>query len=591
MSKVLTEKIWRQRPWDEKNCRQLAAKMNIPLEIAALLDQRGMNDPETIEFFLHPKLDQLPSPFTMKDMDRAVQIIGDVVLHQQSTPVLIYGDYDVDGITGAAILYIFLRSVGIEVFYCFPNRLTEGYGLHSDKLIQLYKQHKKSNDSQANNPILITVDCGISNFEEVRIAKLLGYKVIITDHHQPKDLLPEADAILNPLQRKCNFPFKHLAGVGVAFFLVMGLRSYLNNKEFWSESNLLPNLKEYLDLVALGTIADVVPVTGINRILIKAGLEVLANTSRIGLQKLLKNTGLHDLPLNTENVAFKICPKLNAAGRMSSADIAFKLLTSDSIMEISETVREIENLNLLRKHETNTVYESAQALANPLLTENKFSLVLGNSNWHPGVLGIAATQLMTLYNRPTLLFNFKDQFAKGSGRSSQGINLNDILSSCEEYLIKYGGHANAIGCVIDLKKFDMFAEKFEVELKNRISAKAIQPVLWIDLKLHPSELNSKEFINYYKMLQPFGKGNEEPVFISAKPNKLIRPRKVGRESLRFVWQENGFSCHGYAFGFADYAHGLENNKALIAFKLRNNLFSGNSRWEIKAEDIRIVPTI
>lgn len=584
------EKIWRQRPWNEKDCLQLAATMNIPLEIAAILNQRGISDPDAIEAFLHPRLDHLPSPMTMKGMAIAVKMLSEAIVARHSYPILIYGDYDVDGITGVAVLYNFLRLVGIDADYYIPNRLTEGYGLNSEAIRRLHRQYKNTDIRQGVKPILITVDCGISNIDEVRVANELGFSVIVTDHHQPKDLLPEAVAILNPLQQDCQFPFKELAGVGVVFYLVMGLRNNLKQMGFWQKNDSIPNLKEYLDLVALGTIADIVSLLGVNRIFVKAGLEVLSNTSRIGLKHLMEKTGIFDNVLSIENIAFQICPRINAAGRIGNADIAFRLLVSESESEVSELIIDIENANLQRKNYANLVYESAQALAKSSIINGNCSLVLGNSDWHQGVLGIAAAKITNLYNRPTLLFRFEEHVAKGSGRAMQGLNLNEILRCCSEYLINYGGHDSAIGCTIDKKKFNLFAEKFEMELKKRTSGKTLQAVLWIDLKLQPSKLNSAFFLKHYKMLEPFGKDNEEPIFICSKASKLFRPRQVGKDSLKFIWQEENFSCSGYGFGFADFIHSLEKNKALIAYKLRNNMFRGINRWELKTEDIRIIAT-
>jgi single-stranded-DNA-specific exonuclease len=469
-----TQKTWllRQSQIDvsQEYIYKLAIDTGLPKEIIKLLVLRGISDKQGIKDFLSPSLSQLPRPHLMKGMAEAVKILSESL--ESRRPITIYGDFDADGVTSTTVLFLFLSELDVPLNYFIPDRLTEGYGLNSEAVKKIYETNKQ----QWGEPgILISVDCGISDDEVVDEAKKLGFIVIITDHHKPPEKLPPADAILNPLQPECNFPCKNLAGVGVAFYLILGLRSELVENGHWPEDNI-PNLKSYMDIPAIGTVADQVQLTDCNRIIVKAGLEVLNLGNRIGLQKLLSTTKAYESEITSGDIAFRIAPRINAIGRVGSAQKAVELLCTQMEEEAEKIAHKLEEANNARKNIEADIFDEAIHMVSSDTLENASSILLYKNNWHQGVLGIVASRLTEKYNRPVILLTDHSsedapeavELAKGSGRSIEGIDIHNAVSSCREMLERFGGHKGAVGLTLAKENIDSFRQKLDRTIGDQL---------------------------------------------------------------------------------------------------------------------------
>jgi single-stranded-DNA-specific exonuclease len=448
-------------------------------------------------------------------MEQAVSRI--LLAMRRNEKVVVFGDYDADGITATALVFGFLANLDMDVDYYIPDRLTEGYGLGLD--------YVENHAIPGNIRLIITVDCGISSHEAVGAARRAGIDVIITDHHEIPALLPDAFAILNPKQPACPSGFTWLAGVGVAFNLVLALRKRLRDEDFW-KTRPEPNLKAACDLVALGTVADMVPILEENRIYVKAGLEVLASGARPGVRALLDVCRVSDRPLDTWDIAFRLAPRLNAAGRLSHASRGLELLTSSS----TETARTIaEELDLensrrqdLEKHVLSEIFKQLET--NPKLLEKK-SLVLERQGWHQGVIGIVASRLVQRYARPVVLIAVSDGMGKGSARSPEGLDLFQAIKACGHCLEKFGGHAVAAGLTVKAEKIPAFRTHFEKIVCQDMAAESFIPKLVIDREISAADI-SPGLADELEKLVPFGKGNPEPLFILSDMD-VVSARTVG----------------------------------------------------------------
>lgn len=570
-----TEKKWYCRPIDERQCAAIAAELNLPLSIVSILARRGLASSRAIFDFLNPALDQLPSPFLMKGMQEAVEVLYKALVLKR--PVLVYGDYDVDGTTGVAVLALFLQSLGIEVSCYQPNRFSEGYGFHFNSIVGRLQQ-------EAQKGVLVTVDCGISDAEELARARRNGFSVIVTDHHQPPQQLPDADAILNPLQPGCSFPFKGLAGVGVAFYLTMGLRRHLADKGIFDGAGI-PNLKTYLDLVAVGTIADMVPLFGVNRILAKAGLEVMAATGRPGLNSLFAVSGIDGGRLQSEDIAFRIGPRINAASRIGDPAAALELLMTEDPGRAAELAAQLDADNSERKRIGELLYQDALVCAEKIVDRGGNTLVVHGEDWHSGVLGIVASRLANRFFRPAVVLTVAGGVAKGSGRSIPDLNLFEAVTGCSEELDGFGGHSAAVGVTLQAVRVEAFASKLEVIVSERIGREKLVPAMEIDWHSANNELADPLFISCFRRLQPFGVGNPEPVFSGR--GRIRQPKVVGRDHLKFYWQEEtGAGFEAIGFGFGDRAAELASAPVELAYYLRPNFFRGRETWQVTIADIR-----
>jgi len=562
---------------DEETCTRLARELDLPVLVARLLCQRGLTSTPAAEDFLFPRLDSLPSPLAMKDMAGAVELI----LHhfKQRNPVLIHGDYDVDGISATVLLADFLRRMGLQVSHHLPDRLREGYGINSASLRELAGRIRRP-------ALLITVDCGISAVEEVGLASELGFDVIITDHHEPPPVLPPARAILNPKQRDCSFPFTGLSGAGVAFFLVMAIRSRLVREGVWSR-NSAPNLKEYLDLVALGTVADVMPLTQVNRVLVRAGLEVLTARKRPGIWALCERIGMGSGRITAEDISYRLAPRLNAAGRLGRPATAADLLLCPDVDQALTLAERLEEANAERRRLEAGVIREAFADCDALVSQGYQSLTIYGKQWHPGVIGIVASRVASRFQRPAIVFTddtdpMPDRL-KGSGRSVEGLNLYNVLDQCRECIDQYGGHAMAIGLTLQRQDLDTFRTLFEQAVRsNGILDRTHRLVIDLCLSGDALDIFCREFIAAYRNLEPFGEGNPEPIFL-ARDQRLHNISQI-REHLKFTLRANQTTIRGIGFGLAERID-VTSGPVNLFFKLRNSTYRGREFLEVHAVNI------
>jgi single-stranded-DNA-specific exonuclease len=559
-------------------CRELASDLEIPLILAELLYQRGYVTANAAKAFLGPKLSDLPSPFGLKGMRTAVELILEAVASRSQ--VVIHGDYDVDGITATVLLVDFFKKLDLEVIYHLPNRMTEGYGLSKKSIAQLAKK--------VTMPALfITVDCGISATEEIQYAGELGFKVIVTDHHEPPSKLPAAQAIINPKQPDCKFECKELSGVGVAFFLAMAIRRIMVEQGFWEKNNA-PNLKNYLDFVALGTVADVMELVDINRILVKAGLEVITARNKPGIWALCERAGIGEGVVTAEDISFRLAPRINAAGRLGKPQLAAELLLSREVDEAQDLAITLEQANDKRRELEKTALDNAMKQAEQQVDNSRKGLVLFGDNWHPGVVGIIAARVVDRYKLPVLVFTRDtapgSKKLKASGRSVPGLNLFLVLQQCDGFIVQFGGHPMAVGLTVVSENFDQFSEEFNNCVCRMMQAVELEGVM-VDMIVNVED-NCEEMAHSLKLMEPFGQGNPEPVFLL----KNIRMQKVTRlrDHLRFSLLINGSRIHGIGFYKAAQFE-VASRPVDLGFKLKQTTFRGRER--IEAHAVAIKPTI
>jgi single-stranded-DNA-specific exonuclease len=455
----------------------------------------------------------------MKDMDRAVSRIVRAI--QQREKVFVFGDYDVDGVTATALLFGFFSHLDLEVFYHVPDRITEGYGL-SKEVIEKHAMPRGAT-------LIITVDCGTSSHEAILLANRLGIDVIITDHHKVPPSLPDALAILNPKRNDCPSDFENLAGVGVAFNLVLALRKHLRDIHFWNNIKE-PNLKNVCDLVALGTVADMVPLLDENRLFVKTGLEVMSTSPRLGLKELIRVSGASNRPLDTWDLAFRLAPRLNAAGRLGAGAMACELLMTTSHEKAAITSDKLDNQNNQRKDiERQMLDHISQRLRDyPELLQR--SLVLESPSWHEGVIGIAASRLVAQHRKPVVLIAVRDGLGKGSARAPKGFDLFRAIASCSHHLEKFGGHEAAAGLSLKSESIEGFRHDFEAYVRDNTDEKDYLPRLSIDTELEPREI-SPELVNDIERMGPFGSGNPEPLFMISHMD-VISTHPIGENHIK-----------------------------------------------------------
>lgn len=560
----------------------IAKEFQIPSQLCEIMHHRGLTTLAAVQDFLYPHLSMLPSPATMKGMGRAVRIIVEACLTRQ--PIFIHGDYDVDGITATALLTLFFKEIGIQTCYYIPNRLEESYGLSFNSINRLLAQ---SAATGKKGGVLITVDCGVSAVHEVAYAQELGLRVIVTDHHEPQATLPPAEAVINPKQKDCAFSFTQLSGVGVAFFLAMALRKAF--MEGGQPGGRLLNLKKYLDLVALGTVADVVPLVGVNRVLVRAGLEVLSAKNRPGLFALCESCGIAEREILAEDISFKLAPRINAAGRLGFPRIGVELLLADQREQARQTASELERMNSTRKQLEGRALGTIEDQCAHQIKAGIDGLAIYQEDCHPGVLGILASRVAERFHRPAIIFtderteNGKPTL-KGSGRSVAGIHLFQLLSQCGSLIDHYGGHAMAVGLTIEKSKLEAFTELFNRQVMHHASVFRQGGYIDIDYHLPDKSILTREFVRALQLLQPFGEGNREPAFLLTG-EQLIQPKGVNGH-LRFQLQANGQVFPGIGFRLAEEGVNFQVPLDLV-FHLKRSWFRGTEHEQIQA--IHLIP--
>ncbi len=554
---------------DEEKVYDLAREMNVPLIIAQILWRRGVyTTPDAIKFF-RATIDQLYDPFLIKDMTDGVERLRKAILSNQK--ILIYGDYDVDGITSVSLLYMLLKELGASVEYYIPDRQQEGYGL-SEKGIR--------RACELGVKLIVTVDCGITGHTEIELATTLGIDVIVSDHHEPAADLPKAVAVIDPKRSDCPYPFKELAGVGVSYKLAQGLLIRMDID--------LSILEKYIELVAIGTAADIVPLIDENRIFVKSGLERLNDSDNIGLKTLITAAGLHGKDIGTGQIVFIIAPRINAVGRMGDAERAVKLLTTDNEYEAREIAEVIESENRHRKSVDEETFNGALYLVEEQFNLGRtHSLVLHKENWHTGVIGIVASRIVEKYYRPTVLISVEDGVGKASARSIQGFDLYESLKECEDLLMGYGGHKYAAGLSIEKEKIETFRDRFEDIARKKLNEDLLIPKLLIDAELQLSQINEK-FVELLKNFAPFGPHNMRPVFVSRKLQIVGTPVIVGRNHLKFkVRQDNAvLDVIGFNMGELFYRLSPGESNLDLAYVIEENEYMGRKTIQLRAKDLR-----
>jgi single-stranded-DNA-specific exonuclease len=538
--------------------------------LARILLNRTSCDCKSAAAFFAPTLEGLHDPFLMLGMEAAVERLVQAVANGER--ICIHGDYDVDGITSVVLLLTFFRALGLDAVYIIPDRLVDGYGLSGEAV-------RKAAELGAK--VMVTVDCGITALTEATLCTGAGIDLIITDHHTPGDLLPDAHAVINPHRTGCSYPFKSLAGVGVAFNLVIALRSRLRERGFFT-GRAEPRLREYLDLVALGTIADVVPLVDQNRILVKFGLSELTKSVRPGVQALKRVAGITG-EVGCGAVGFRLAPRLNAAGRLENASMAVELLLSKDLKTAEPLAAALDADNAQRQAVEREILNDALRMVkgNPAF-KGKKSIVLASEEWHPGVIGIVASRLVDLYHRPTILISLKDGNGKGSGRSIAPFHLHDALAACADHLVKFGGHRHAAGLTIAEATLERFVERFDELADGLLTADDLIPVLLLDAELKAKDLN-QELVGELEKIKPYGLGNPEPLFLLCNA-QVIQCRTVKDTHLKLRLKVEDRVFDGIAFSMAGRAS--VGDCVDLAFSPAINNWNGRSVLQLTVKDLR-----
>jgi len=567
-----------QKRWNIKEIKDdfavetLAESLNISETLARLLVQRNIKSFDEAKLFFRPSIEYLHDPFLMDGMETATHRLIKALTENEL--ITIYGDYDVDGTCATSVLYLFLKALDANVEFYIPKRLTEGYGI-SKQGIDLVKERDTS--------LLISVDCGITAIEEIDYANQLGMDVIICDHHKPKEEIPNALAVLDPLKPNCNYPFKYLSGAGVAFKLAQGLAERIGKRD-------LP--LEYLDLVALASAADIVSLTDENRVIVSEGIRLINESPRPALEALIEASHLHPGNLSSGQIVFTIAPRINAVGRLGDAERAVELLISTDKKEAKELASILESENYARRKIDVDTFDAAMELVeNTLDFENDRAIILHQEEWHPGVIGIVASRLVEKYYRPTIMLTTIDGVAKGSARSVSNFDIYEALLQCEDYLIQFGGHRAAAGLAIELEKLSDFKDKFNEIVRSTINENELLPEILIDSQLRFSEITPK-LLRILDQFSPFGPGNMRPVFLSENVKLNNTPRKVGNNQNHLLcsFKQEGcdkiFDCIGFNMG--DYYDILINSNGdlTIVYSIDKTIRDDKSFPQFRLKDIK-----
>ena len=555
-------KKWQIYEIEEQEVDRISKKYNVNKLLSAIIINRKI-DEEKIEEFLEPKRQNFHDPFLMPDMEIAVNRIIKGIENKEK--IIIYGDYDVDGITSITVLKSFLEDRGIQVGQYIPNRLDEGYGLNKVAIEKIVNE---------KYDLMITVDCGISGIEEIKYANSLGLEVIVTDHHEVGENLPEAIAVVDAKRKDNQYPCRDLAGVGVAFKLIqaIGMKLGLEEKEYL----------KYLDIVCIGTISDIVPLVGENRVITKLGLRLVEQTKNMGLKSLLMSSGYKNI--DSTCISFGIAPRINACGRMGHADEALKLFLSNDIYEVNELTKKLNEYNTIRQQKEKAIYEDAvRQIEENKLYENS-SIIVSGENWHHGVIGIVSSKITDLYFKPSILLCNEGELSKGSGRSIPGFDLHEALMKCQDEIERFGGHAMAIGITIKKDNFHEFSKEFE-KITREAKIDEIVPIINIDAKINLSDIN-KEIVESLKLLEPFGEGNKTPIF-AFKNLKIdsIRALSEGKHIKMTLKDENTIiNAIGFNLGHLTDEFKI-GDKIDVVGTLEINSFNGVDSLQIGIKDV------
>jgi single-stranded-DNA-specific exonuclease len=564
-------KRWKTTPVDESSARSLAGPTRLPLPIARVLAARGFHAKEDADRFLNPRLATLSDPFLLPDMQRAATRVWKAI--DNSETITIFGDYDVDGVASCALLSCLLSDLGADVRPFIPDRLDEGYGLSKDALDRCLKEH--------GSTLVITVDCGTNAVETIARAQANGVDIIVTDHHEPAEKTASAFALVNP-KTGTDPALANLAGVGVAFKFAHALLK--SGREQGSSIARQIDLRDSLDLAALGTVADIVPLIGENRVIVRHGLAAIDATKREGLRALKAVSGIRG-PVDTYHLGFQLGPRINAAGRIGQPMQALRLLTTDDPAEAREIADLLNRTNLQRRRLEKEMADEAFAEIEACFDPQKhYGLVVAKEGWHPGVVGIVASRVARRYNRPAIVMGIdKTGNARGSCRSIEAFDLLQGLRACAGHLLKFGGHKMAAGIEVAAGSIEPFTTAFNAAAANALEPIDLAPVQHIDSALSASELD-RDFLHQLQRLHPFGQDNPEPVWALHDVQLAGRPRIVGEKHLKFSVASEGRTFDAIAFNHA--LDQLPDGDLDLAFVLKENTWQGRTTLQLQIKDIR-----
>jgi single-stranded-DNA-specific exonuclease len=552
---------------DPARALALARELGAPLAVAHALIHRGVESPAAAQGYLAPDIEDLHDPFLLRDLDVAVERIQQALGAKER--IFVHGDYDVDGITSTFVLCTVLQELGGRIEVRIPHRTRDGYGLSVEAMEEARRR---------GCGLVITVDCGVTAVEAVERGRALGLDTVITDHHEPPAVLPAAHAVVNPLRPGCAYPFKSLAGVGVTFKLAQALLRGRGG---------LDRARDFLDVVALGTIADVVPLVGENRVLARLGLERLNRTPRLGLRALMEVAGLGGRVVASGHVAFVLAPRINAGGRMGNAEQGLRLLMARDKSEAEDLAQSLEDDNQLRRqYDEEALAEAAERVESELRWPDCASILLWSERWHAGVIGIVASRLVERFQRPAVLVALEGERGRGSGRSLPGLDLNAILTECADLLEAHGGHAFAAGLTVHRSRLPELRDRLERLVRERVSADAYVPRLTIDADLRLGECDLP-LVEWLERMAPHGLDNPEPVF-RASDLTVESASTVGQgKHLRLRVRDATGSAEAIGFALGDRAEGLAGaRRCSLAFSPTRNEWMGQTRVQLKVKGVR-----
>ncbi len=556
-------------PPPEEILKPLEEKLGIGRTLTAILINRGIDTFEKAREFFRPGVNYMHDPHLMDGMDSAIRRI--LQARDAGERIMIYGDYDVDGTNGTAMLYMYLSSIGCKVSYFIPDRIKDGYGLSISGIDKAMGR---------GVGLLLSIDCGVTANEQVEYANQHNIDCIICDHHEPGDTLPNAYAILNPLKPGCNYPFKYLSGCGVGFKLVQGLARELGHEK---------NAFRFLDYVALASAADIVPLEGENRVLVKMGLDLINNNPRPGIKAIIESANLKPGRINTGQIVFVIAPRINAVGRLGDARRAVELLTCDDLAQASEFAKVVESENYNRRKIDEETFNQAQEIAETYMEDlgDLLPLILHQDDWHPGVIGIVASRLVEKYYRPTILMTTVDGVAKGSARSIAGFDIYQALKQVEDFTLQFGGHKYAAGLSVDIDRLDEFRKAFNKVAREYLTEDIMTPEIKIDALLSFDEITPK-FVRILEMFAPFGPENLNPTFYSNSLQIVGSPRIVGKNHLLLKVRQKDLvlDAIGFNLGHLLPAVGERGKEIQMVYTIHQNEWNGVVSTQLRIKDVK-----
>ncbi|MCW9706949.1 single-stranded-DNA-specific exonuclease RecJ [Fodinibius salsisoli] len=559
-------------PDNEEAMSTLQQKLGVSPKVAHLLLLRGVDSYDRAKAYFRPNINQLYDPFLMKDMEPATERLAKAIRDRQR--VLVYGDYDVDGTTATSILYLFLSEFGVDVDFYIPHRFKEGYGINEEGI--KYAE-------EINADLIVSVDCGITAISEAEQIKEKGIDLIICDHHNVADSLPDALAVLDPKRADCTYPFEGLSGAGVGFKLLQGTVQKLGLNDSLAH--------KFLDLVAVSIASDIVPMVDENRILMREGLRQFNADPRVGLYALTELINLEIGTISSSNIVFSIGPRINAAGRMGDATKAVRLLIAETDAEAKARAHELESINIARRDEDSQTMEQAKAIVDKEYDLEKISaMVLHNADWHLGVIGIVASRLVDTYSRPAIMLSTVDGKVKGSARSIEGFNIYEAFKECEDLLEQFGGHKYAAGLTLAKENVEAFRQRIDKIASQKLTENDFKPDLKIDCNLDLENVNMR-FWKLLSQFEPFGPGNLRPIFVSRDVEVVGVPTIVGSGHLKMKVSQNGsgvfdvigFNMHEYL----PVVRNSQNKKLNIAYSLEENNWNGRRTLQIRLRDVQL----